>query len=753
VNSAERHDPLLYGCDATEGLVAAELLERRQGGDEIVLFLRRNGKTVQEKAPFVPFLLADAAVMRNCPLKFRETELTGRGRLNRHVSFRTWKESLKAKSWLSKETGFSTTAPGAPYLFVNDAVQQFLTMSGRTMFKGMEFKDLRRMQVDIECVTTEGYEFCNAEREGDRIVAIALRDQTGWVEVLSGAEMTEKALIERFVALVDERDPDVIEGHNIFNFDLPYITKRAGLTGVKLGLGRDGTVPRRRPSRFSVGERTISYERCDIFGRHVVDTLFLVHAYDISHRSLTGFGLKEVAVHFGLAAPDRTYIDGGNITAEFKADPDKVMAYVRDDVVETGGVSDLLSRSSFIQTQLLPYSYQNACVRGNAVKIDSLMMREYLRHEHALPMPDRPREFAGGYTDMFVRGVVKNVHHCDVRSLYPSLMLTRGLKPRNDELGIFLELLNVLREFRLSAKGQARESRAAAKRVYYDALQATFKILINSFYGYLGFSQARFSDFDAAEQVAGQGRELLAFMIDWLKKHGATPIEIDTDGIYFVPPEATGRGGKAGVKAQRQQEKFRAEFAAALPEGIEVEFDGEYRSMYSYKMKNYALLTDEGEMIVKGGALRSRGIEPFQRLFLEDVLRLKLEENEDEIPALMAEYEDAIKGRRWPIQRLAKTETLQDSPATYAAKLQAGKRSRSAVYQLALASGREYRAGDQLSYYVTGEKKSVAVHEAAKLVSEWDPDQRDENVPYYLAKLGALYKKFGGDAAQKQLKL
>jgi hypothetical protein len=36
----------------------------------------------------------------------------------------------------------------------------------------------------------------------------------------------------------------------------------------------------------------------------------------------------------------------------------------------------------------------------------------------------------------------------------------------------------------------------------------------------------------------------------------------------------------------------------------------------------------------------------------------------------------------------------------------------------------------------------VSVHESARLASEWDPEQRDENVPYYLAKLDALYKKF-----------
>lgn len=73
------------------------------------------------------------------------------------------------------------------------------------------------------------------------------------------------------------------------------------------------------------------------------------------------------------------------------------------------------------------------------------------------------------------------------------------------------------------------------------------------------------------------------------------------------------------------------------------------------------------------------------------------------------------------------------------------------MYELALKSGREYRAGDQLSYYVTGDRKSVAVHEFARLAGEWDPARRDENVPYYLEKLNVLYEKFGSDTTQGEL--
>ena len=295
-----KHDPLLYGRDETEGIVAVEYLAKKEGADEVALFLRRGDETTTETAVFEPFLIAGDRVIEGCPVDHRVDRLKGRGRLNTMAFFASWGECTEARRWLGRETGFSATAPGAPYLCINDPVQQYLMQTGRTLFLGMDYEELRRMQLDIECETTEGYDFCNAEREGDRIVAVGMSDSTGWEQVLSVADMNEKEMLSALVESITERDPDVLEGHNIFNFDLPYIATRARMHKVKLALGRDGSAPRRRPSRMSVGERTLSYSRFDVWGRHIVDTLFLVHAYDISHRSLDGFGLKEAAIHFGL---------------------------------------------------------------------------------------------------------------------------------------------------------------------------------------------------------------------------------------------------------------------------------------------------------------------------------------------------------------------------------------------------------------------------------------------------------------------
>ena len=42
------------------------------------------------------------------------------------------------------------------------------------------------------------------------------------------------------------------------------------------------------------------------------------------------------------------------------------------------------------------------------------------------------------------------------------------------------------------------------EREHFDALQGSFKVLINSFYGYAGFAQGTFNDFDLAEAVTAR---------------------------------------------------------------------------------------------------------------------------------------------------------------------------------------------------------------------------------------------------------
>ena len=721
---------LLFGDPADPGVVAVEVASKT----EIDVYRFLSGTLTRERRPIRLFaLVEDIALLAGFSPAHETRALDGDFRYRMLVTFGSIDALEAARRHLRNGTGKPPNAPDAPYLVLADPVEQHLMLSGTTFFIGMDFSELRRLQLDIETYISPGFEFPSAAREGDRVIAISLTDSTGFERLLKGTEMDERAMLEEMVRIVRERDPDVVEGHNLFRFDLEYLETRARRHKLKLKLGRDGGELRARPSRMQIAERSIAYRRYDIPGRSIIDTWILAQHYDISSRELESLGLKPLAQHFGLARKDRVYIDASKISHYFEHEPEKLYEYALDDARETRALAETLSPSYFVQAQIFPYSYQSAVLRGNATKIDALMMRAYLAAGHSIPEPSPPAPVAGGYTEVRRCGVAHGVLHCDVTSLYPSLMLQYRHAPAADRLGVFLKMLGDLRSFRVQAKRLARELKGGERR-NADALQQTFKILINSFYGYLGFSLGHFNDFAAANAVTRRGRDLIQRAVAELEEHGAQVIEVDTDGIYFVPPpDAASEEG-----ADRLLERV----GSIMPEGIRLEIDGRYRAMFSYKMKNYVLLDQTGKMTIRGSGLRSRGLERFQRRFMEDMFRMLLEDRRGEIRKLHDDYRARLARHEIGIAGLMKTETLQDSLDTYRNKIGDNSRNPAAAYELALKAERPYLAGDQISYYVTGRGARAAVNAFAKMAAEYDADNPDENVEYYQAKLADLFEKF-----------
>jgi DNA polymerase, archaea type len=723
---------LLFGDLADAGVVAVEIAS----SSEVEVFKRRTGthEITRERRPLRLFMLiADRGLMQGFRGAHEIVDLAGDFRYRHAVMLDNGDTLEAARRHLRETTGQAGGTPDAPWFALSDPVEQYLMLSGTTYFMGLQFGDLRRLQLDIETYISPGFEFPTAAREGDRIVAIALSDSNGFERVLRGDQMDERAMLEELVRIMGDRDPDVIEGHNLFRFDLEYLEVRARRHRVKLALGRDGSGLRGRPSRMQIAERSIAFRRYDIYGRSIIDTWILAQHYDIASRELESFGLKDLAIHFGLAKADRVYLDAGRVSEHFEQRPEELFAYALDDVRETRALAEVLSPSYFVQAQIFPYSYQSAVLRGNATKINALLMRAYLAARHSIPAPNAPTEVLGGYTEVRRCGVARNVLHCDVTSLYPSLMIEGRHQPASDRLGVFLKMLTDLRSFRVQAKAAARELTGAARRDL-EALQQTFKILINSFYGYLGFSLGHFNDFAAANVVTSRGRELITQAMVELEARGAQVIEVDTDGIYFVAPFA--------LDDEAAAQALLDEIGRTMPAGIRLEIDGRYPAMFSYKMKNYVLLDDRGEMTIRGSGLKSRGLERFQRQFMEEMFRLLLEDRREEIAKLHADWQGRLQRHEVGIRQLMKTETLQDSPELYRDKIGGNRRNVSAAYELALAASRPYLSGDQLSYYVTGRSTRAKVSTAAKMASEYDPANPDENVEYYLAKLADLYEKF-----------
>lgn len=614
---------------------------------------------------------------------------------------------------------------------------QWLLQRRERLFADLHFADLRRCQLDIETASSEPGGFSNPKNADDRILAIGLqlgaRRELLVLEEESAAG--EKRLLLRFADVLREMDPDVVEGHNIFKFDLDYLRQRCRRHKLPCAWGRFGLEASFRNSRLKVAERWIDFPRCDLPGRAVVDTYLLVQLYDITTREMTSYGLKESAVYFGVTPEDgagRTYIDGSGIQDEFRRDREKFLAYLADDLRETKGIADVLLPTYFEQARAFPLLLQDATLRGTAGKIDLLFLEEYYHARAACPAPVDWQAFEGAFTRSFQEGVFRHVLHFDVASLYPSLLLHIGRNPRSDTLGVFIPMLTRLREYRLRYKQLAKTAPTSAERDEAQARQATFKILINSFYGYLGFSGARFGDGELAAEVTRRGRELLQALIAEFEREGCVILEADTDGIYLSSPEH-----------YAQPELLLGRVAGVLPPGIELEFDGRYDAMFCYKAKNYALAHD-GEVTVRGSALRSRGIEPFLKRLGDELIAFLLGASERTPAETVAEMRRRIASGEMPVAELAKSEVLGQNPEAYEQFIAGGGKPRRASAEAALMMNPRPRMGERVTYYIVpGQKGQRADWQRARPLAHYDAVSAPYDPVYYMEKIDDWVERYG----------
>lgn len=735
-------DVALFGKDPTPRLLDVQPV--RNGSDDrqaLVRVYRRSEDlltvTTDEEKIFPFFFLSDIHLLKSFQRnRYRFNELEGENPYRYLVAFDTWRDYWDAVRLIERATGQSGRRSDALYLIPSPA-QQYLMQSGRTCFKEMALNDLYRMQLDIEVTTEHG--FPNAARKEDEVIIVALSDNRGRVHLLDRREMSEPELLRELVRQIREWDPDVIEGHNILAFDFAYLMTRCERYGVSFAIGRDGSVPRTFSANMRFAERTVEYPALEIAGRHVIDTYFQVISYDVVKRDMPSYGLKAAARYFGFAPKDRTYVEGKDIARLWKTDPERLLSYARDDVMETEKLARHLSGSSFYLTQIVPMTYGQVARTGPAAKIESLFVREYLRRRHSIPGSEWGSQAAGGYTDVFVTGVLGPIVYADVESLYPSIMLNYDVKPKSDTLALFPALLRRLTDLRFETKRKMKAASTDEERSELDARQSTYKVLINSFYGSLGFGHAVFNDFAEADRVATTGQQLLRQIIGLIRQNGGLVVEVDTDGVLFVPPD--------DVRGEEAEQAFVRRLSDEMPAGINIGFDGRFQRMLSYKKKNYALLTYDGRLRFKGSSLVSRSSERFGRHFVREATRRLIDEDVNGLHALYIETRERIIAHEWDsVDDFSRTETLKDSTTRYLEDVEANRRTRAASYELAIQQAAETglppRQGDRISYYITGSSATVVGFENARLADAWDPSNPDENTAFYLKRLDEFARKF-----------
>ncbi|HVZ41899.1 MAG TPA: DNA polymerase domain-containing protein [Candidatus Kapabacteria bacterium] len=727
ITAPDPGDSWLFGWDPTPGIVS--VWADRAG--RALVWRRTEAGVLLSRERFRPWLFA--ATLDDISQGGYDANGTGRGGFGcreldgPHGSYRYLISSHDGRSLESAILAGASKRLGRPATSLYDVeddyywvgpVEQYLMATGRVYFRDLEYAALHRLQFDLETTSLR------ADR--GRIFMVAVRDSLGLATVFEARTEAEEAmLIADLCELVRERDPDIIENHNLFGFDLPFLYERAELLGVPLDMGRDGGPPLLRRYEERVAFRRRKRFRFSLAGRELIDTLDAVRRHDFSARDMTGHGLKAAARYFGVAAPERTYIAGAEVFSTYLRDPDSVRRYALDDVTEVDGLSTRLLGAPFALAAMAPRRYESLASAGPAMGIlEPMMIRAYLHAGAALPRQSADSaavlgQHAGGATHLFAGGVAQHVVKADIASMYPSIMRAFSIGPECDRLGVLLYLVDRLTDLRLRHKDAARAAAPDSAEAHrHHAMQAAMKILINSAYGYMGAgSMALFADRPGADAITRHGREILGDVVEALRERGMALLEADTDGVFFAVP--------SDWDADRERALVE-EVAALLPDGIRLEYEGRYRAMFVHEVKNYALLTYDGQVIVRGGALRSSRAEPFGERFLHEALAHVLVGDVEGLHRVYLQTVAALRARSLTAADVATPARLSKSPEAY---LRSRRRLREAPYEAMLNAGRTaWRINMRIRFYRAADGTIVLLPEEsdAPFGDTGDGDDGDE---------------------------
>lgn len=574
-------------------------------------------------------------------------------------------------------------------------IEQFLTLTGRTYFKGMRFDDLRRFQFDLE---TTGL-----DEDRDRIFMVSVRDSTGWQDCLDTSEQSERELIERFVELVRTHDPDVLENHNIFAFDLPFLVKRAARLGVRLALGRDGSEPWMETDVFDNGERTEPFLRWRIAGREVIDTQHAVRRFGAAAPDMRRHGLKEAARYFGLARPDREYVPGPEVWPTYRTDPRRIRRYAADDVEEVERLSRRLLPTPFGLATMLPRSYERiAADSGPASLWELLLVRAYLHQGRAIaaPTPRLQRPADEPRSELFLTGVLGASARATLRPLLQCVLAREELSAANDDLRVLPRLVA-----RLLSDGGGESDSAQALAAASGAYLA---------------GQGLFSDPQTATDAGRLARRYVDRLVLDLRKRGCTLVSVDDESVVFGLPSAWSASDAAEIASRAVE---------YLPDGVRLVYDVEYQALYARDPRSFMALGLDGGVALSGGSLRPGRLERFGETFMQRAAPCALHGDAVALRRVFLETVYLLRSAQMPLEELCVQVTLHRSLPQYR---RAGTHEE--PYEVLLAAGvRSWRVGQRIRYF-------RARGGEPRLLQEGDDASPPEaDTEYYVQRLLSVY--------------
>lgn len=625
---------LIFGKDTTENIVNITMVD-----DVIHIYQEKEGQVLHTEEAYTPWVLS------NKKIKDRSQRLLG-DQYWKYLTATTTEKYLQLQESWQRD------------LWLPRTIEECFTLAeGVTYHKGMKVSDVSVLSFDIE---TNGLTMNDNSKVF--LISNTFRRMNKITTKLFNIEdyPDQSTLISSWINWVLEMDPSILLGHNILSYDLPYL-QHCYKKLILIGRDKSAMQFASKTSKYRKdGSQEYDYHNVRVMGREIVDTFFLSMKYDQTAREIPSYGLKPIIRHLGLEKPGRTFIDASQIEKYYNEkgeDWQKVKQYAIEDADDALKLYDIMIPSYFYMAQSIPKSLQCMINEASGSHLDALMIRSYLQDGWSQPRTSTKAPFEGAIS-MGIPGVHKNVHKADIVSLYPSIMLQFDIYDKQkDPNRHMLQLLEYYRTERINNKKKFKETGDK----YYDDLQNSQKIGINSLYGFLGAGYLLYNYPEGGAEVTKNGREILQKGVEWATGHRLVKVvthvknkgkENQKEEWEWIlgPKISDGRGYKLTnvdtdsfsisldrMLSKEEYNKELTELNTLYPKLIEWADDGQYEKVIVLRAKNY-ILSKNGKVKLKGSSITDKKREPAILEMLQKMFDALLNDQQYTLPKTYEAY-------------------------------------------------------------------------------------------------------------------
>ena len=352
---------------------------------------------------------------------------------------------------------------------------------------------------------------------------------------------TEDAMLNALVDFIRSDAPDVISGWNCTRFDLPYIINRM----KRLGLDYYKMSPM---NKVNYEEK---YEEVTIKGVSVVD---LMDAYKrFSETSEESYALDFIGKKVCNIGKTES---ASNVKWMWKFKPETLIEYNANDCRICLEVNNKMQLLEFMD-ELRRLCF---CQLEDTLTMTKMSDSYILKLFHGRKVfPSRTHhekeDVEGAMVESWANGLYKDVVVFDIRSLYPSAIISANLSPeticsattkdgpkvltlgnvrvKKNMNGFLPEVINTLFSERAKYRGLMKGEKLDSDNYkFYDMRQKAVKRLMNALYGQTAYVNSRIYNAQVAEATTWIGRNIITWSKKFLENIEYPAIYLDTDSLH-----------------------------------------------------------------------------------------------------------------------------------------------------------------------------------------------------------------------------